>query len=245
MTTVTRKQREIAQREQLILDVARDILLERGYVGLNMDLVADGSEYSKGTIYHHFSCKEDLVAALTAQTMAVRADLFARAALMHGHPRERMTAIGVADEIFNRLYPEHARTEQICRVDSIMERCSSERQAIMAERENGCHGAAIGIIRDAIAQGAVPAAEDPEALAKEIMFGLWSLAWGARSIIAMGLAERKMEGLDAERVLQDSYQKLLDAYMWRPLSRDWDYQAVINRARTEVFGNEWRQVQAG
>ncbi len=242
MTTLTRKQREILQREQLILDVARRMLIERGYVGLNMDRIAEQCEYSKGTIYQHFSCKEDLVAALTIQTMTVRAELFQRAAQVEGHGRARMTSVGVADEIFNKLYPEHARMEQICRVDSIMERCSPERLEVLVETENGCLVAALTIIQDAMKHGEVPVNGDPQVLTMQIMFGLWSMAWGGRTIIALGAADRKMEGLDPEQLLQHSFQKLLDAYGWRPLSNEWDYRAAIERGRTEVFKDEWRQV---
>ena len=62
--TVTRKQREIAQREDLILETARKMLLERGYLGLTMDRIAEEIEYSKGTVYQHFSSKEDLISTL-------------------------------------------------------------------------------------------------------------------------------------------------------------------------------------
>ena len=40
------------------------MLLEKGYLGLTMDRIADEAEYSKGTIYQHFTCKEEIVAAL-------------------------------------------------------------------------------------------------------------------------------------------------------------------------------------
>ena len=48
------------------------MLLERGYLGLTMDRIAKATEYSKGTIYHHFSSKEVLLEALVDQ---VRSEL--------------------------------------------------------------------------------------------------------------------------------------------------------------------------
>ena len=63
MDTLTRKQREIREREQLILDVARDMLLTRAYLGVTMDRIAQEIEYSNGTVYQHFSNKEDVLVA--------------------------------------------------------------------------------------------------------------------------------------------------------------------------------------
>jgi AcrR family transcriptional regulator len=50
MTPAARKQRDIQQRQALILDVAQGMLLEGGYLGLNMDRIAEATGYAKGTI---------------------------------------------------------------------------------------------------------------------------------------------------------------------------------------------------
>ena len=74
MATSTRKARELEAREALILDTAQRLVEERGYLGMNMDLVAEATEYSKGTIYQHFSCKEELLSALIERTAALRSE---------------------------------------------------------------------------------------------------------------------------------------------------------------------------
>ena len=51
MSTSNRKEREIREREELILAVGRDLLLERGYLGMTMDKIAEATEYSKGLEY--------------------------------------------------------------------------------------------------------------------------------------------------------------------------------------------------
>ena len=119
MATLTRKQREILEREQRVLALARKMLLSDGYHGLSMDRIAEGLEYSKGTIYNHFSCKEEILLALMEQTAEQRRSLFARAAVFPGDSRQRITAVGVAAELFVRLYPDHFQVEQIVRSSSI------------------------------------------------------------------------------------------------------------------------------
>ena len=113
MDTLSRKQREIAEREQLVLSVAREMLAEKGYLGLTMDRIAAATEYSKGTIYQHFSCKEEVLAALALEAAQKRIELFERGATFPGRPRERLAAIGVADGIFVRRYPKHFEIEKI------------------------------------------------------------------------------------------------------------------------------------
>src|SRR5580692_12527778 len=111
--TLTRKQREVQGREGRILEVARSMIVHDGYHGLSMDRIAEALEYSKGTIYQHFSCKEDILMALVNQAVECRLDLFRRAAAMRGRTRERMTAIGAAAELFFELYPHHFHIEHV------------------------------------------------------------------------------------------------------------------------------------
>ena len=114
-STLTRKQREIQAREGRILEVARSMIVEQGYHGLSMDRIAGALEYSKGTIYQHFTCKEEILLAIVNQTMEKRQATFRRAATFRGRPRERMTAIGFAAELFFRLYPDHLHIENVLR----------------------------------------------------------------------------------------------------------------------------------
>ena len=160
MATSTRKQREIAEREELVLDVARGMLLEGGYLGLTMDRIAAATEYSKGTIYQHFPNKEEILAALAIQTATVRSDLFERASRFRGRPRERMVALSVAANLFYQLHADHFRCEQVIRTNSIRSKTSAERQAQMAGCEARCLTIVSGVIRDGIAQGDLELPED-------------------------------------------------------------------------------------
>jgi AcrR family transcriptional regulator len=240
MKTLSRKQRELQQREELFLNTAERMLLERGYLGTNMDRVAEATEYSKGTLYQHFTCKEDLIAAIMVRSMTTREDLFGRAAKFRGRPRERMTAVGVADRLYVQLFPDHERIERITKVESIWDKASEQRRSQFMRRDNNCIGVMRGIIRDAVAQGDLELPQDlPES---GLAFGLWSMAMGGRIIIHHGLAYDLLDNQDPERALDYNYQMLLDGYGWRPLSREWDYAAMANRAREEIFAEDLRRI---
>ena len=61
MGITERKEREKEQKKAMILEVAEEILLEKGFDQLNMDEVADRAEVSKGSLYLYFNNKTDLV----------------------------------------------------------------------------------------------------------------------------------------------------------------------------------------
>lgn len=61
MGVIQRKEREKEQKKAMILEVAEQILLEKGLDQLNMDEVAERAEVSKGSLYLYFNNKTDLV----------------------------------------------------------------------------------------------------------------------------------------------------------------------------------------
>ena len=105
MPTLTRKQRELLEREELILDVAQTMLHQHGYNHLTMDRIAETVEYSKGTIYNHFASKEDLVCSLCCRCITNLIEVFERAYHYPGSTRERYSAIGIGYSLYNQLHP--------------------------------------------------------------------------------------------------------------------------------------------
>jgi TetR/AcrR family fatty acid metabolism transcriptional regulator len=69
-STHSLKERQRQERERLILRAAEDLLLEKGYHDTSMEEIAARVGISKGTVYLHFSGKEEMVFALLAQRMA-------------------------------------------------------------------------------------------------------------------------------------------------------------------------------
>jgi AcrR family transcriptional regulator len=242
MNTLTRKQREIQQRETQILEVSRHMLSERGYLWLSMDRVAAEMEYSKGTIYQHFKNKEEIILALAIETLKKRKDLFERAAAFQGVPRERLSAIGVACELFVRLYPDHFQLEQVIRTSSIWEKTSEIRQQVMRSCEASCVGIVGGVVRDAIAHGDMKLPDDMTV--EDIVFGLWSINYGGFSIITTSTADSLSEvGIsDPFMAIRRNIGSMMDGYQWRPLSHEHDYDETYQRVQNEVFSDELQQL---
>lgn len=63
------KEKQRQERESLILQVAEEVLADKGYHETSMDEIAMRVGVSKGTLYLHFPSKEDLMVAIFARDM--------------------------------------------------------------------------------------------------------------------------------------------------------------------------------
>jgi AcrR family transcriptional regulator len=237
MATTLRKQREVLQRELHLLEVARKMLVAHGYAGLSMDRLAEATEYSKGTVYQHFSTKEDLVMALAAQSLEQRTALFDRVAHFKARPRERMQGIGVADELFAKTYPYSFRSELIIKMADLGDRATPERRERLEAHEHRCTGIVRGFIEEAIEVGDL----DPSASVSRVMFAVITMVIGTHTVTSsFGSMMNKTGIFNPFDALRDNIQVLLDGFGWKPLSTEWDYAETDRRIAKEVFADEFR-----
>ncbi len=232
----SRKQREIRLREARILAVARDQILEGGYLGLNMDRIAAQIEYSKGTIYQHFRNKEEILLALVNDALDTRQRMFRAAAGFDGPDRVRLATVGAAAEAFVEHFPYHFKVEQIVRASSIWEKTSPERQQLMQTCEKSCMTTVVEVVQHGVAAGdlSLPEGVRPE----EVVFGLWSVYLGAQ-IISHSSDTLGEIGIDNPiRSLRTNQHRMLDGYGWRPLSSQFDYMAHMDGVKAEMFRYE-------
>jgi len=236
MAIADRKQRAFEAREQLVIEEADELLLDRGYLGLNLDELADRVEYSKATLYHHFRSKEDLVLAVVVHHFGIRHDYFRRAAGFEGRTRERMFAFGIADRLLARRFPHGFPLVQLVRQASIWNKCSESRQRAYFDSAGKCFELAMGVAAEAEARGDF--AENAVS-AEQMVWGLVSLAKGAHLISEEAVFE-ETDGVEGEplRYLYDNYHRFLDGAGWLPLSTEWDYEASRGRIQDALFHEE-------
>ncbi len=240
MSNINRKEREMVERESRILAVARQIVVKDGYHGLSMDRIAEAIEYSKGTIYNHFPCKEEIIVSLGIETMERRIGLFQRASQFQGRSRERMQAIGVAAELFARLYPDHFFVEHMIRMSSIWEKASQSRRDLFQAAEMRCMSTVVEVVRDGIRGGdlELPSYVAPE----EVVFGLWSLTSAAYSMAASNPNLTNLGVGEPFASVRELTRRLVDGFQWRPLTDEHNYDHVIERVLNEVFHFEFEKL---
>jgi AcrR family transcriptional regulator len=243
MGAFLRKQRELQQREQFLLSVARTMLVQEGYHRLSLDRLATRSEYSKGTIYDHFPSKEDLVAALAVQSALARIDLMNKALQFEGSTRERMLAVQVSDEVFGCLHPHHFHSELVIRMAGLDNRVSEPRREQLAQSEAWCIDRLVGLVSEAFKAGEIPASggHTPES----VVLGLVSLVIGLY-VGALNFPAIKSKLILAEpcSYMRRNFDVYLDGLGWSPLSGEWDYETTLHRIKRELFAEEFRQIDA-
>lgn len=209
------------------------MLAQRGYLGLNMDRIAEAIEYSKGTVYQHFGSKEDLIAALCIDTAEARAEMFRKAAGFSGTTRERVLAIGIADALFIRRHPDHFAVESILDIQSVASKIHEDRRSKWIHNKSAMMDVLTGIVQDAIATGDLALPEATPLCAP--LYGLWTQSVGHYRITTSEPLP-PFEGIELHAVLWDNYNRLLDGFGWKALSSEHDYRASAARICDEVFG---------
>ncbi len=232
---MSRKQTQIAEREAAILEIASDIIAREGFEALTMERVLARVDFSKGTLYNHFTCREDLLVAVHAQCFSAHLDYFARGALFRGRARERFSAAGLGHQILHLIDP---RPFRFSLTDAIMAAASERWREMFVHYNRESIGVFTGIVRDAIAAGDLPASTDPEI----VTLGTWSTACGAEDLYESGLVMRHLPPAEFDRVRNQLVAALLDGFGWRPLSTELDYDAARQRALREVYPDEAKKL---
>lgn len=241
MGTSERKQRERAERESLILDVGRKMLLKDGYHGLSMDRIAEEIEYSKGIVYQHFASKDDLLCGISINLLREGVAFFHRASQLRGRPRERLTAIALASQLLFRLHPDSFQAQLIIWVNAIADRASQERREVMGQLQTDLHVLLIGIVDDAIARNDLRL--PPGVTPHNVMHGMWAMLVGADLTAQAPRFAKQWDTVEPAAVVRWNIQRLWDGYGWKPLSTAWDYAETEKRTLTELFPEEYQVLQ--
>jgi AcrR family transcriptional regulator len=231
-----RKQREYLQREQLILDTAQQMLHEHGYAQLTMERIAEAVEYSKGTIYNHFSSKEDLVCSLCCRCVSNLIELFQRAYDYPGTTRERFSAIGIAYSLYYDLNPLDAQNIQIVKTNAVREKLSAEKLEEMSALEHEITQLCMNLVNEAIDAGDI--ANHGHHTGDSIVFGFWSMLYGGTLLSHSDIPLDDLGFSPAIKMLWHNSQRLMDAYGWQPLSSGTDTDAVFTELCSALFEEE-------
>lgn len=241
MSTLSRKQREIQQREKLILDAAQDLLQRQGYNQLTMERIAETVEYSKGTIYNHFASKEDLICSLACRAINNLIDIFQLAYNYPGCTRERYSAIGIGYSLYNQLNPLDAQYLQIFKNKTVREKVSQARLAQVERLEQKITRIAKSIVQEAIDCGDLDRKYQEKI--STIVFGCWSMHYGALLLEKSDIPLQQLGFSPVVTMLWDNTNVYLDGYRWRPLSTEVDADSWLTDISLALFADELRAQQ--
>jgi len=220
--TLSRRQRQWAERENLILETARMFIYDKGFISLTMSELADAVEYSVGTLYRHFETKEDLLVALAVQSIDKRARLFDQIKRLDRISRDRIYGILIVRLLLADEAPKTFDIERLASSPSIWKRANAERYRSMVEMEHNCSDTVTDIIEDAVATGDLDA---DLTTSGDIIFGLWSISLGFHRLVQSFNDIEQVGLVNAEAAVRKNYCMLLDSYGWKPLD-GWDADEV-------------------
>ncbi len=238
MSGFSQRQQQLIKRDERVLDAARSILLERGYYGLTMEAIADVSGCRKGTLYGRFTSKEDVVVALATRSMECRTKLIKRGATFQGRSRERLVGVGEGISLFSRLLTDDSRILHTA-TGVIRERASPERLFALSHQEGQQIAVVQEILRAAVSEGDLVVESDE--ILQELTLGTWGLVEGAFSLIEMGAPQALGTSSPVTKTFR-VFNRLADAYGWRPLWSEWDYDESLARIRKGIFPVEAQQL---
>lgn len=178
-----------------------------------------------------------------SQIISRQIEFFEQAFGYPGRPRERIVALWEAEELFCRLYPHQYRAMLSLRLAAHVGGLVPQRTEPVLRCESTLMSLLLKLTLEALRTGDLKLGNHQRA--SEPAFTLWSLAFGARSLMSTGLALRK-PGTDNElRVARDTADLLLDALGWAPFSSQWDYRKTRRQAREALLARTKESHPAG
>ncbi len=233
---LSKSEQKKADREEELVDLAVSILNQDGFAGMSLEKLTAKSCYSKGTIYNHFSSKEDCLSALCIRAVSSILSLFKRALTFEGSSREKAVAVHYAYQLYARMEPTLFMAVLSSKAPGVREKTSAERMQLMDALELEINAFSDQMFRDAITDGSLVL---PAHLSVEILsFSNWAMSFGTNALATSATEAKAVNRLDPNTLLLQNISILLDGMNWLPLSRDWDYQKTWLRVENEIFADD-------
>ncbi|WP_067863405.1 TetR/AcrR family transcriptional regulator [Neptuniibacter marinus] len=229
-------------REEEIMDTALEIITAQGIAGLTIDKVAAKIPYSKGTIYNHFTCKEDLLTGLCNRSVENLYNLFYHAASFDGCSREKILAIGYAYMLHALLNPTEFMLVISAKTPSIGEKSSEKRREEHLHLEGKLLENILHVISEGLTSGDFKL--QSHLSPAQVAFALWSMCFGTIVLLHESLDRCSVRTeMELERELINHANLMLDGLNWKPYTQEHDWAGTLKKYKTELFADEVRQLK--
>ena len=155
MQSLTRKERAFALREQEILDAALALFEDPNWEQVTVDQIAKKAEIGKGTVYKHFTSKDEIYACIALAFHQQLLEAFS--AVDHERPVDQVMkeVIRLSFDLY-LTSKAHARVSFYCKRADYVERLSAPYQEKF-ERVQGLFEVFIGkVLASGVEQGVIP-----------------------------------------------------------------------------------------
>ena len=234
--TVTHKQRILIEREELILNVAKRILRQNGYIYLTMDRIAIAAKCSKGTIYKHFANKEDLIYSLYCNSVSNLIKVFERAYTYHGNTREKFLTIGISYLLYYQHHQMYEKHTLAFKNSVTGKNINKDKLKAMKSLEYKITKIPRYIVQSAIEAGDLD--KKFQQNVNTIVFGFWAMHYGA---LLQNQPDSSLHDFDSNPVVKMLWQNtniFLDGYQWKPMSSTTNSTTLFKKISTALLEGE-------
>lgn len=234
---------EIELRELEMLEQARQIIYREGEPALTIDKLVKALPYSKGTVYNHFTGKEDILLALTNLHMKKVVTLYQRAVTFDGTKRERGLALHFGFLLQAIINPQEFQMVMSAKTANCIEKASQRRQDEHTQLEGQIVAPIFNLFQSAVdtQECKIP----PHMSVMQFCFSCWSLSFGSLVLMCGNNQQCGIRSeLSMERELMNGINLLFDGIQWQPLTQDADWLGSIQRMKNEIFYDEMAQLEA-
>lgn len=193
------KEKQRQEREALILQAAEAVLLEKGYYEMSIDEIAARVGIAKGTVYLHFTSKEELVLALIERDMQRLLDIVENNVALETTSRGKLETI--FQTIYRGFFDKHMRMAYLMNNSAELRRLFEEKREWKREKWERV----LSLIQTLLEEGKANGEFDPE-IPTSIMVSTFFSLLSQRSYERL-LIEEQMQPEDVVQQLKRLYFK--------------------------------------
>lgn len=213
VAVMTRKQREIQQRHELILDKARGLFVQHGYHSVTMDMIAKEMEYSKGTIYQHFNSKEVIIFSLCTRLCRLMFSLISDVGdQTQLNPRMQMLLIQEAFILIQELCQDDVQIKNLADSESFKTKVPDIviNESILIDQKT--FAIVVQIVNRAIDKKQLHLGA--QASSDDVAMGCWALAHGIYLLTETNSCAANLKLSPPKQLLRLNSQLFLDGAGW-------------------------------
>ncbi|MFQ5595705.1 MAG: TetR/AcrR family transcriptional regulator [Anaerolineae bacterium] len=201
MGTQERRERERLARREQILEAAKEVFEEKGFLNATTEEIAQRAELAVGTLYRYFQSKEEMYISLLFESIEIFRNELERIQGLPGSPDEKLRAFWDFLYTYYQEYPAYYRTLTFLHNEGLREAVSPEVIEEINRRTGRNFSLAAQIVQEGMEAG-IYRAGDP----REVVDVLWSLLTGLVQLMEI----RRNLGLEVG-ALADLHRK---AFQW-------------------------------
>lgn len=173
----SRKDRAFRQREQELIATAIDLFAQSGIEKVTVADIAKATDIGKGTVYKHFSCKDELFARIAIDFLT---DMFSQAAEQDPKTScyERMKAMFEVCFNLHIQFPLHSEIALRCETPEFRDNLSQSMKDAFAKLNQDFYT----MVGDMVAQG-IEDKELPDMAIEELLCGTHATFTGALQML--------------------------------------------------------------